>query len=433
MKTFINTYADVSKPTVVNNITMTEWLSQIKSSKYSMLIESARTGATDKKTLKSILPCVTYNFTYNGYKKDENIISSTGFIYIDIDVPDFNIDSLDLTKIYSYYRSVGGEGYAILVRVEGLNKNNFKSSYQSIVSTLLLNNYVDTNAIKHSQFNVLSFDENVFINESSYVFQSVDSRITEKSTHCDVNKKGSDIYDIRGAFPKKIRYDNKQAYIESNQEYISDWENGYQIIKCWIPYTHKIRDGKRYNYLLSYGNNLLWLNQWLSLSGLINNLKHVNPVACTSPIDENQIIKIANTLIKQLKDKKLQPIVFNKICRVIFNENSKLTKDEKFAITRQERAKNTTQKSKKKIWKILEDWDFKMLGKISQPALVANNEISRKTVQKYWSEYKAHVSALNENYKNQNIITIQKKSLKPQIKSLEQLLVVNDSSLAIHQ
>lgn len=79
----LNTYYCVSNPTVHSTITASEWLSSIKKNHYYKIIESARKGESDYNTVKETLPCVTYNFTYSGYKKDTNIISSTGLIYID--------------------------------------------------------------------------------------------------------------------------------------------------------------------------------------------------------------------------------------------------------------------------------------------------------------------------------------------------------------
>jgi len=150
------------------------------------------------------------------------------------------------------------------------------------------------------------------------------------------------------------------------------------------------------------------LNQHLTFYGLLNNLKHVNPVACENPIDESQLVKITKSLMQQKFDKILKPIVFNKKRKIIFAHNSPLSKDEKLHIVRSEMGKHKSDLSKEKIYSIIESWDFGKLGKITQPAIVANNKIARKTVQKYWSEFKEYVK--EQNLINTNMKLIPKKN-----------------------
>ena len=168
----INYYSNVTHPNVLSVIQTSNWLDKIKASEYSETITQARNGALPYESTKLSLPCVTYNFLFIGYKKTENIISATGLMYIDIDIPEFDLNILDTSKVYSYYKSFGGVGYAIIVKVDGLSQNNFKSTYLNICKELGIVEYIDTNAIKSTQFNVLSYDENIFINENPYVFSS---------------------------------------------------------------------------------------------------------------------------------------------------------------------------------------------------------------------------------------------------------------------
>lgn len=404
MKT-LNTYQSLAHPTVHKNVTITEWLTQIKSSKYSGLIESARAFTKDDyiyKNIKRSLPCVTFNFTYKNYKIDDNIIASTGLLYIDVDEPHFDINTLDLAKIYSYYQSFGGNGYGILIQVEGVNYHNFKSTYLSICADLGITNTKDNDAIKRSQFNVLSYDPNIYINESSFVFQSVEETNFSDSKKCyggSVNKKeGKHIPNPHSVF-EKIRFDDTQKHLKNDESYITNWDEGYDQVKCWIP-IKKLVNGKRYSYLLSYATNLLWLNLTLSTQALIKILQNVNPVAFVNPIDEKQIIKIANSLIKQRNEGKLQPIVNHKKRRVIFNNNCGLTRDEKMLIVHQTQSEHWRTDSTNRIYQIIENWNFSKFGKITQSSISSNYNIGYVTVQKYWSDFKDYVKDLNENYKS---------------------------------
>ena len=295
--TNLNTYQCVSKPTVTNTVTITEWLNQIKSSDYSQLIESARAGLIDYNSTKASLPCCTYNFLYNKYKKDVNIISSTGYLYIDIDDSSFDISSLDLTKIFSYYHSFGGKGYSIIVQVEGVTKSNFKSTYLSICNDLGISSFIDVNAIKHSQFNVLSFDTNIYINESSFVFNSVESSITKTPQPLYNNQLKKEHIRGVGVFSENVKYNNLYEFQFNGYDSISNWNEGFNFIECYQPF-YKLQD-KRKRSLLSYLTNLVWLNPNLDYFHYVNIMESVNKRICETPIPSNLIVGMVKSVLKQ--------------------------------------------------------------------------------------------------------------------------------------
>ena len=77
----LNFYLNVRSPRVIKGVSVEDWFEMIRGSEYSSLIEDARSGNVGYNQVKtSELPCVTYNFLYDSYKKDSNIISSTGDI-----------------------------------------------------------------------------------------------------------------------------------------------------------------------------------------------------------------------------------------------------------------------------------------------------------------------------------------------------------------
>lgn len=132
----INVYQNLKNPNVESTITVENWLNMIQSSEHSELIRVARMypkGSVQYNAIKSTLPCVTYNFLFDCYKKNSNIISSTGLLYVDIDGVDFDINMLDKTKIFAYYKSFGGNGFGILIKVNGLTIDNFTNTYQFIL------------------------------------------------------------------------------------------------------------------------------------------------------------------------------------------------------------------------------------------------------------------------------------------------------------
>lgn len=383
----INYYSNITHPTVLTVIPPSQWLDKIKGSEYSETITQARNGSLPYENTKSSLPCVTYNFLFNGYKKTENILSPTGLMYIDIDTPEFDLKILDTSKIYSYYKSFGGVGYAIIVKVDGLSQDNFKSSYLSICKELGIFEFIDVQAIKPTQFNVLSYDENIFINETPYVFTS-----TLNSPHSIVIGKKKRTYTIEGGeIYHAIRFNNLDE-VDVTGDYTVNWD-GIQWVNCFIP-IKKI-DTRRNSFLLSYTNNLVWLNPKIAKKRTLRILSNINKIAFRMPVPESQLNRVVNTIFKYKLDGTLKPIYNRKSRKIVFRQSVKMNKDEKLAVCRHEIGKRAASKSRKKISDIIESWDFKKLGKITQPKIYKSNPISSKTVEKYWSEFKERIKELN--------------------------------------
>jgi hypothetical protein len=386
----LNTYASVSQPQVQKTITLVDWLNKIKTSEFSTQITEARKytkGDVFYDETKASLPCVTYNFLYNKYKKDINIIGSTGIIYIDVDEPSFCISYLNKEKAYAYYKSFGGKGYSILVLADGITKKNFKHNYQKICEELGIANYVDLSARKASQFNIISYDENIFINDTPFIFDAI-----EVATPTSVIKKEQNIYTSEGG---KIRFNNLDEVELDGNDYTVYWD-GIEYVNCFIP-MKKREAGNRNSFLLSYANNLIWLNPNLSKENLGTILLKVNSVACNPPVPENKIATVVESIFKYKESGSLEPISFWKKRKFVFDPNKQLTKKEKWEIMIAEMSDKKMNDSQQKLYVILEGWDVDRDGKITQRGVYNNHPISKKTVEKYWPLFKEYVADLNSS------------------------------------
>ncbi len=395
MKTSLNYYKNTKNPVVLSATTSQDWFSYIKKSEFSELIESARSGDEDYNTVKlTKIPCVTYNFLYDSYKKDINIISSTGLLYLDIDNPSFDIRSIDRSKIYALYHSFGGYGWSLIVRIDGLNKKNFKYNYKLIVKELGLEEYIDINAIKASQYNVLSYDPNIQINNSSKVFIAQEEELTIKCTPSVCNKKEEEKAYTHGGgtLLKPLRFDNLND-LDFEGDYTVNWE-GYDWVRCWIP-IKKVTVGRN-NLLLSYCNNLVWLNPHITIERALKVIKSVNQIAFLNPLDNLQLNRIVSSIFKYKDDGSLQPILFERKRKIVFKKNSGLNAQEKREIVLELCNKKKADDSMQKLYNIIEQWDFDIYGKISIRKISNNFPISKKTVAKYWSEFKEYVNELNK-------------------------------------
>jgi hypothetical protein len=188
--------------------TSLDWFEFIKESSFSQTITSARAGLLDYTEVKlNSTPCVTYNFLYDKYKKDKNIICSTGLMYIDIDDPSFDVTKVDANKIYSIYHSFGGLGYGIVVKIDGLTKENFNHNYKLVVKDLGLEEYIDLNAAKASQYNVLSYDPDILVNKLAkvYIAEDLDDKKEKEGCipfGCNKKKKKKEAYTTEWDAPK---------------------------------------------------------------------------------------------------------------------------------------------------------------------------------------------------------------------------------------
>lgn len=386
MKIQINTFENITKPYVISTTSLTDWLSQIKSSTYSQKIIQARKDVSIYNSTKASVPCVTYNFEYDGYKNTANTLRSTGVIYIDIDHPEFDINQLDKNKVYSYYHSFGGHGYAILVKVSGVTLDNFKSTYTSIINDLCLTEYVDIQAAKATQFNVISYDENIYINDYAFTYSAVSAPLSI------VYSKKEEAYTIdKGAVYKPIRFDNLDE-IPVEGDYVVNWD-GYDNIKCFMPINKIIN--KRNDTLLAYCTNLVYLNSEISFERTYKILSSVNERICVTPVDSEHLRRIVKSVMSYKDAGTLKPIYFNKKRKIVFNKTSKLSREEKLEICRAEIIKHWKDISTDKLFNIIESWDFKKYGKISQRKIYNNHPINKKTVEKYWHLFKSLVNYLN--------------------------------------
>lgn len=406
----INKYKHVKSCYVDKTTEIKDWLDQIKSpatkNKESILAaRAAGKGDPLYNKTKCSLPCVTYNFLFDKYKNNNNIIGGTGLMYLDIDEPGFDINTIDTSKLFAYYKSFGGIGYAILIQVEGLTKDNFESTYNDILIELGLTQLVDKAAKKATQFNVTSYDEDLYYNPNSYVFSSsISNNKNTPPSHVIIKKKGTYTIDwgvknntewIDDNIEHVVRYDNLDE-IPIDGDYEVNWE-GWNYITCSIPFK-KIKRNKN-SYFLSYTNNLLYLNPWLTPQHTLNMLRKVNPIACNMVVPDAQLRRIVTSVFRYFHDGTLTPRYHKKKRKIVFRGDSKLTKDEKLAFVRKELSARWLEVSCQKINDIIDDWDWDTYGKISQAKMYKNHPVSKKTVEKYWHHFKDFVKGLNKDFK----------------------------------
>ena len=127
-----NIFQNMKNRNVNSTTSITEVMEWIKRGRFKQEIETARNFGKSHpifETIKSTTPTFTPNGTFIGIRKVDHINELNGLIYLDIDHP---IDTTILNGIpfiYSYWKSISGKGYGLLIKTDGLTINNFKSSW----------------------------------------------------------------------------------------------------------------------------------------------------------------------------------------------------------------------------------------------------------------------------------------------------------------
>ena len=387
-------------------ISVTDALQSIKNGKYSKTINELRQypkGDVNYEKLKKSLPVIFWNYELVGGKKTENATNPSGYLFIDID--SCNYIDIDDNKIYAMWRSVGNCGYGLLVRCNSYNKDNFKATYLKIIEDLGLQKYYDKSCNSICRCNVISYDENIFINEDSYIYNFDDNDLLNNENKSTIEKtpptlsilKENNIY-IVGGVKNNIIYNNIEQISETldfgNKEYYYSKE-GIDIIKC-AAIENIATEGNRQNMLLSYCKNLVCLNPHLSNYDVYSIMTKVSDKMCATKISYERVKNIVDSVFKYKNNGTLKPFYSKR--KIFFKDNS-LCKTDKFKICNVVLSENKTTESQNKLYNIIEQWDFDTLGKISQAKIVKNNTISKKTVEKYYYIFKDYITELNDKYK----------------------------------
>lgn len=407
----INTYKNVKSPTINGETDINEWFDLIKGKdiKLTKKILEARSYPKDKNPnspynkIKSSLPCVTYNFTFNNRKKNDNVKGPTGLLYIDIDDLIFNIDDIDPKGIYASYRSYGGLGYSLLVQVEGLTLNNYKPTFQAVTKELGIEELADKGAVKATQFNVLSYDEDLVINTNSTVFKAVDTapltldfskKVEPSKMGHSQHKKEEEKSIYVGNDPKrKIRFDNlDEVVIPEGKDYVY-FSEGIEWVNCSCPWGKPISE-RRGAFLLAYCNNLVWLNPWMTKETLQPLMEKINQKVLMPAVNSKRLDGILDSILSYRDQGTLKAHINPKKRKYVYRE--KRTRLDLNRIMNERKM----QECKEKIYDSLESWDFESNGKISIRKVAKESGVGETTVKKHWHIFKEFATELNETFKN---------------------------------
>jgi len=387
----ISCFKNIKNPKVLDEIDIYDFLECVRRPEQETknLIDKAREFKANRQVelyykIKGKLPCFTLNFSFDNRKNNKTIKAPTGFIYIDVD----NQLDVDLSNnlVFASWKSLSALGRGVLVKVEGLTLDNFKTTYLSIARSI--NIYADKHAAKATQYTIHSYDEDIYINYDSttwYVKEEVKNTPTTS-----IYKKEKKDTSVPGE-KYEIRY-NKIADLDFNgKDYLFFPDEKLAIPEAYIPSV--IRVGARNQILSAFAYQIRALNPDQPEEGFKQYIMRVNRSRCTEPLKENEVIRIVS---KILKLEFLEPI-YNSPRRIIFSPKSTLTNGEKSKMTNKYLGMLRSNKTKFKIKECLDNWNTLELGKVTQKKLALESGKNIKTIQKYYKEFVKERERINNS------------------------------------
>lgn len=383
-------FKNIKSPTPIEQIDIYEFIDTVKSpdsytkSKILKARELKLHGKEQEyNRVKSSIPCYTLNFSFTNRKSNKNIDKATGVIYIDVD----NETNIDLSNplIFASWHSLSGKGRGVLVKVNGLSISNFKDTYKDISKKLGIKS--DIRASKATQYTVLSYDPNIYVNNNSTTWEVEKEFKNTPNTVTYLKKEKKVTTEMGGKY--EVKYDNLEEIDFNGEDYIVFPDEKGMTAKAWIPPIIKI--GERNEVLSTLTYQLRALNIEMEFESFRQFIHNINLSRCEEPLPDYEVDKI---VWKIEKTDILQPLL-NAPRRVVFNPKSNLTPKEKRAITNKITGANRTKKTIEKLKEFVENWDYKFLGKITQKKLTKETGMNKKTIEKYYKHVKEKAIEVN--------------------------------------
>ncbi|MDP9956853.1 Ca2+-binding EF-hand superfamily protein [Epilithonimonas hungarica] len=380
---------NVSDRKIINQINIQDFILHLKDENREEVASIKLLREIDKKNddynkIKKNLPAVCFNYTFkNNYIISKNLDQETGYVYFDID----NAESFDYdTKhIVALWKSVGGKGFGLLVKVKNLIRENFKLSYEHIVNILEIP--YDKSCNDCSRINFISYDPNAYYNENAVEIdltnfnEQLPTRL-EKLPHRNSNFSHFNGYNQNGG---KIRYDNlldilaTKEYKFNDEGYYDFGKDKVSYCKCYVP-RKLVSVGLRNTNLFGFGCCILSINPDISLSGLKRILDSYNSKYFTIPMEEDEV----NTLTKSIYKKKgkISPLQ-NAQRRIIYSAEIR-TLSEKRSINGKILGNDRIIQTREELSDIISSWNYDIYPKITQEKLQEVSGKNIKTIEKHY-------------------------------------------------
>lgn len=387
----MNVFKNLTSPKVIDEIDVYTFLDYIKNPDIEVLrkIQEARLNyKLDREAYNNIkysLPCFTLNFSFIDKKSNNTIKATTGFIYLDVDnSTDINLDN---QLIFASWKSLSNNGRGILIKVDGLNLGNFKSTYKELAQKL--NVKADAHAAKATQYCIHSYDKELYLNEDSITWEATKLGLKRPPLRDYPYRKDSTNMGVK----KELRFNNIDEYDFQGQDYIYFDEEKELIAQVDVP--QRIKEGGRNSIMYAIAYQIKALNPDLSYLSLYRIMHSINNKRCSPKLGSYELDKIIDK-VDTMED---MPPETKSERRFIFNPDSHLTFEVKMKIIAPIMGERRSNKTIEEIRQCVEQWDVEIQGKLTQKTLQAFSGKNIKTIEKYYKLFKIEITEINKKYK----------------------------------
>lgn len=374
----------------------------------------------DYTQIKETLPAVCYNATFRGTKSNKNIEQITNLMFLEIDDLESKQDAeeykQELIKKYKWivacYRSLSGLGLHLVIAVDHINDpDDYKYKYEYI-SDQYFNSQLDANAKRLTQYTILPFDINIYINENPSILQ-VDKELKEyqKSASTENNKDKiitSTCTFTSGDLNNEMNIAARDHGLLFKQNHNFVWDdpdvpiyipNGLDVIEInMFPlFQYKVSEGNRNNTIGKLSMKLIYLNPEQHFHDeILKFVVKMNRRICSPPLTYKEVKNSFEANWKKHLNGDLDVSSCFTKRRFFWSPICTLLGKQKRAIAAQYFQGNRKQQSLQKIQYAIEDI-FSEGQKIKQKDVVERSGLSPRTVKNYWEQFKEMVDEMNRS------------------------------------
>ncbi|MBW1939575.1 MAG: hypothetical protein JRI67_12630, partial [Deltaproteobacteria bacterium] len=181
----ISIFANAVSTTPVSNTTWQKTLEDIRSDKYQKRIENVRVKyrkfgweSDEYRKVKKALPAGTFSGTFRAPRNKVNVLSTTGYIVVDLDHSDEKTESIFVLlkqdkNVWFIFRSPSGEGIKVGIRGQNIENDDDHKKLYFAVEKYFLELYglkIDPSCKDISRLTFVSHDPKSWINPDPQYF-----------------------------------------------------------------------------------------------------------------------------------------------------------------------------------------------------------------------------------------------------------------------
>ena len=464
--TVLDTFPHITGATVTGQVYLWDVLQRIKYNLASDIepetyllhkyIDGIRNTAYDQR--KEQLPALCYNARFNGYKDTKHLKDVTNLMFLDIDDFQTQAEALDYKKLitakYSWIvacnLSLSRLGLHVIALVDNIQDSTDYTNKYKYISSTYFENRLDKDSNKLTQYAVLPFDYDIYINQYPEILpieqiysehlKGIRSAYIQGSnlSNSSIDEKGiSSVYNVDSKSFNGIDKGKGICSVYKGEEIIctpytffsnshlnnlmNDAARNYKLkfkqevdeekfqdpnIPTYIregvdimdARLHKLKgkkvlEGNRHNFIGALTVEMIYINVGspdnndpIIRRDILKYILHINKTICEPPMTYDEVIKSYNANWKRYKKGEIDFSKYFKKQRAFWSKYSTLSANEKRSVTSKIKNAPTVENSKRRIWEAIEQLCANK-EKITQKKVAKVSGIKLPTVKKYRKEY----------------------------------------------